>query len=328
MADIRLRLGKDVLVLGTSIANRFCIDDAERDTALTLLVEPEVIEDAYALEALCGVQCAVAPTAQMTPARLAHTGLEGQAEVLARQAMEVVEAASYQHVLVEIGPCGLPLDVSSKASLIESRDQYASAARLFEGFAPDAFFLNGFSRIADLKCALMGIAKASDTPVTASVDADASGVLVARRAHGVSVGESIEEAAQAAAELGAIAFGFCTDAAPADALLLSARLSQASGLPKLVQLLVREEGGALAAPYADADAIVDAACALRASGVQFLRACGAAPASYAGAIVAATEATEVVASDIVSPSAISADQDIDELAARLRQRVGDALGER
>lgn len=326
MADIRLRLGKDVLVLGTSIANRLCIDDAERDTALTLLVEPEVIEDAYALEALCGVQCAVAPTAQMTPARLAHTGLEGQAEVLARQAMEVVEAASYQHVLVEIGPCGLPLDVSSKASLIESRDQYASAVRLFEGSAPDAFFLNGFSRIADLKCALMGVAKASDTPVIASVDADANGVLVARRAHGVSVGEDVEEAAQAAAELGAIAFGFCTDAAPADALLLSARLSQASGLPKLVQLLVREEGGALAAPYADA--IVDAACALRASGVQFLRACGAAPASYAGAIVAATEATEVVASDIVSPSAISADQNIDELAARLRQRVGDALGER
>ena len=80
-------------------------------------------------------------------------------------------------MLVEIGPCGLPLDPSSKASLNENRDQYARAARACEGMQLDAFFLNGFTNPSDLKCALMGVRQVSGLPVFASVDVAADGML-------------------------------------------------------------------------------------------------------------------------------------------------------
>ncbi len=329
MADIQLRLGKDMLVLTTSAYHQLEQQgaDAERDTSLTLLVEPEVIEDIYKLEALCGVQCAVAPTAQMTPARLAHTGLEAQEEVLVRQAMEVAAAGSFQHVLVEIGPCGLPLDASSKASLLENRDQYARAAKLFANFEFDAFFLNGFSRIADLKCALMGVAKVSDVPVIASVDVNAEGMLASFQRFGICVDETIEEAAHVAVDLGAMAFGFCTDAAGEDAAALADRIVRTTSLPVMAQLFVHNAGeGACAAPYEDADAIVEAAELLRASGVQFLRACGSAPAAYAGALVAATEALDVVTAPSSLKAAEEVEQDLDALADRLKRRVNESLG--
>lgn len=327
MADISLRLGKDVLVLTTSIAHRLEVQgsDAERDTAFTLLIEPEVIEDIYTLEAQCGVQCAVAPTAQLTPARLAHTGMEATPQALAAQALAVVGEADYQHVLVEVGPCGLPLDVASKASLTENRDQYAAMGRLFAGGEFDAFFLNGFSRVADLKCALMGIAKVSDAPVFASVDVDAQGTLTSFAERGVSVGEALEEAAQVAVEYGAAAFGFCTDGAAAEAARLVERVSAATNLPKMVQLFVHAEDDACEAPYGDVDDMVEAAEGLRARGVQFLRACGYAPSSYAGALVAMTEATDVVEAPVDPEATFDPDQDMDALTARLRQRVNDSL---
>ena len=49
-----------------------------------------------------------------------------------------MESLKPQHVLAEVGPCGLPLDGSSAASLNENRSQYARAARAFEGAALDA----------------------------------------------------------------------------------------------------------------------------------------------------------------------------------------------
>ena len=107
--------------------------------------------------------------------RLLRVGLHGDdvlladAQQLAHAAITAAQGVKPQHLLAEIGPCGLPLDASSKASLNENRAQYANAARAFADEEIDAFFLNGFSSIADLKCALMGLAQVSDRPVFASV---------------------------------------------------------------------------------------------------------------------------------------------------------------
>ncbi len=168
-----------MLVLSTPVApqlERIGIDSA-RDNELTLLLEPEVMGEIYALESAAGAQCVVADTAFMTPARLAHAGMKGSADKLADSALRVATEHTPQHVLVEIGPCGLPLDASSKASLNENRDQYARAAATFAPFEPlfDAFFLNGFTSCSDLKCALMGMRKVTDKPILASVDVAPAG---------------------------------------------------------------------------------------------------------------------------------------------------------
>lgn len=109
-------------------------------------------------------QCMVTPVADFTPARLVAVGAEGKGEALAEAALAVMAEFKPQHTLVEIAPCGLPLDPDSKASLVENRDQYARAAQFFDGRTFDAFFLNGFTTADDLKCALMGLRKVTDAP--------------------------------------------------------------------------------------------------------------------------------------------------------------------
>lgn len=287
MADIALRFHKDMLVLSAPVEaalGRLGVDAAD-DLEFTLLFEPDTVEEAYRLEAMGGAQCLVAATASLTPARLAHVRMEGQGPQLARAALDALAPFKPQHVLAELAPCGLPLDPSAKASLMEHRDQYARAAHWFDGLAFDGFFLNGFGDCTSLKCALMGLAKASDAPVMASVDVDGAGMLA-----GSASGETLEDAVRTAEELGAAVVGFRTAAGPDEAVKLCARACAAGTLelPVLAQMTV-EPGGA----YANPDALADAALALRGAGAQFLRAAGQATASCTGALVAATLGLDV-----------------------------------
>lgn len=171
MPDIQLRFQKDMLVLSSPLDALLARQgiDASLDRQYLNVMEPEPLSDAFKLELAAGAQCLVTTTEDITQARLAHLSMDSNPERLAHAALNVANEVRPQHTLVEIGPCGLPLDAASKASLNENRSQYANAARLFEGGSFDAFFLNGFTRIADLKCALMGVAQVSDKPVFASV---------------------------------------------------------------------------------------------------------------------------------------------------------------
>lgn len=171
MPDIQLRFHNDMLVLSAPIDATLARQgvDAVRDREYLNLMEPDVMQDALKLELVAGAQCLVTTTEDITRARLAHVRMDGDASKLADAALALSNALKPQHVLAEIGPCGLPLDASSKSSLNENRSQYADAARAFNDGVFDAFFLNGFTSIADLKCALMGLAQVSSKPVFASV---------------------------------------------------------------------------------------------------------------------------------------------------------------
>ena len=171
MPDIELRLGHDMLVLSAPIDATLARQgiDAALDRQYLNLMEPDAVSDALRLEVLAGAQCLVTTTEDITRARLAHVRMEGDASRLAQAALRAATEAKPQHLLAEIGPCGLPLDASSRASLNENRAQYADAARAFEGGQFDAFFLNGFTSIDDLKCALMGVAQVSGKPIMAAV---------------------------------------------------------------------------------------------------------------------------------------------------------------
>lgn len=351
MADIQLRFNKDVLVLSEPVMAGLKRQglNVQRDGELTLLLEPEVFEEAYRLDALTGVQCMVTPTAAITPARLARCGMEKRASELAQTALRVVRSQNPQHLLVEIGPCGLPLDAASKASLNENCDQYKRAAKLFEdgrNAAPgadvesagfDAFFLNGFKRVADLKCALIGIRKVSDAPIIASVDVDEDGFM--------KNGEPVAAAVQTMEEYGAQVAGFCTQAPIENAVQIVDDVRSAAILPILVQLSVQPrrleqdlevlglanydigiEETVTDGPYADAESMVDAAEALRAAGVQFMRAAGDATPAYTGALVAATEDLDVVLpEDMRVETRTERNESLDDIAARLREKVNSAV---
>lgn len=339
MADIQLRFHKDMLVLSAPIRTaleRLGIDTVH-DAELTLLLEPEIYDELYRLESMAGAQCVVTDTSSITPARLAHARMETRAEELAQRAVEVARAYDPQHVLIEVGPCGLPLDPFSKASLNESRLQYTNAARLFrddlETGRADAFFLNGFSKCADLKCALMGIRKVSDAPILASVEtAPLSERVVEGSAFMLSGGwESLDDAVEVMNEYGAQVVGFSTDAPPAIAMTMAAQAGTRTAFPMLVQLDVHamdpDQGDpTVENPYFEPDTMVPVAEGLRGAGVQFLRAVGAATPAYTGALVAATEGDDVLVDQEIDIISFTEDTDMDALAERLRARVDAALG--
>lgn len=326
MPDISLRFHKDMLVLSSSVESAFerLGVDVRRDLEMTMLLEPETLEDVHKLEAMAGAQCVVAATATLTPARLAHAGMEGAVADLAHIALAAVRAQKPQHVLAELAPCGLPLDASSKASLRENRDQYARFARLFANEEMDAFLLNGFGTCADLKCALMGVRTASDAPAFAVVSVAADGTLAESRGR-----ETLEEAVAVMEELGASVAGFATTAGQDDACALAGRAARATSLPLLVQLDVirrdaRQQGPTAENPYHCADSMMAAADALRREGVQFLRASRAATPAYTGALVAAT-----IGSDVrlpAKPSSPSSASQVSSEASKQALGFSPALG--
>lgn len=351
MPDIALRFDKDMLVVSAPVSAALARQgvDVDRDLELMTVLEPDSIQEAMRLESMAGAQCLVTTTAGITPARMAQVGMEDRAQDVARASLEVLRPLKPQHVLVEIGPCGLPLDASSKASLNENRDQYARAARLFAGEQFDAFFLNGFTTASDLLCALMGVRQVSDMPAFASVDVLADGTLASGRG-------TLEEACSIMGEYGASVAGFSTACGIEDACALVKRAEATCDLPVLVQLSVFEhkpkQGGPTDAnPYYCPDTVVDAAVRLRASGVQFLRATGAATPAYTGALAATTAGLDVAAcrtagvpaadASVVaeSPSsddgrsegksqvASAADEQMSALADALREKVAAAFSE-
>ena len=351
MPDIALRFDKDMLVISAPVSAALARQgvDVDRDLELMTVLEPDSIQEAMRLESMAGAQCLATSTAGITPARMAQVGMEDRAHDVARASLEVLRPLKPQHVLVEIGSCDLPLDASSKASLNENRDQYARAARLFAGEQFDAFFLNGFTTASDLLCALMGVRQVSDMPAFASVDVFADGTLASGRG-------TLEEACAIMGEYGASVAGFSTASGIEDACALAKRAESACDLPILVQLAVAEhkpkQGGPTDAnPYYCPDAVVDAAVRLRASGVQFLRATGAATPAYTGALAATTAGLDVAAcrtagvpvadAPVVaeSPSsgggrgegksqvASAADEQMSALADALREKVAAAFNE-
>lgn len=294
MPDIALRFHKDMLVLSPPVEPVLSRQgfDLEQGLEFASLIEPESIRDALRLSVLAGVQCVVTNTSGITEARLAHRGMEDRAAELLDAALDAARQTSPQHIFVEVGPCGLPLDASSKHSLNEHRGQYARVARLCADRELDAIFLNGFRNPVDLKCALMGVRQASDGPVFASVDVDADGMLADGR-------HSLEDALGVMLDCGASVVGFATRAPLEQAALFVRRACGAGELPVLAQLVVTKDdpkqGRPTAGnPYYCPDVLVDASVRLCAEGAQFLRASGAATPAYAGAMAIASEGLDVV----------------------------------
>lgn len=288
MADIALRFHKDMLVLSGAVDAALAARGFEDVQELEILLanEPETVLEPLRLELLAGAQCLVLPTAGITRARLAHARAEESAPQVASAALEIAAELAPQHVLAEIGPTGLPLDPSREASLEANRAQYAGAASLFAAERLDAFFLNGFTNIDDVRCAIQGVREASDVLVFAGVVVGEAGNLLGRN-------DSIERAASVMAEEGASVAGIQTAAAPATVAALVKRMAGACDLPILVQfdvaeVLARAPFAADDKPYWCADMLLPAVDAVRAAGAQFVRACGNATVAYTGALAAAT----------------------------------------
>lgn len=269
--DIALRFNKEMLVLSGSVEAglaRLGVD-TENDLPIANVLEPETIKDAIAPFVMAGAQCLIANTKDMLQARLAHNNLDSRIEQLASAALKIANSCKPQHVIVELGNCGLPLDDESRFSLNEFKNQYVNSGRTFASLSStkagsfDAFLLSDLENTSQIKCALMGIRQVSDKPIFVSVSVDKNGKLNDK--------EDIYDYAQVLVEYGATIAGIRTDENPDVAEVLCKRLRAGCNLPILMDFKVNDNKES---NYYNPDTMKNACLVANKAGAQFLRASG------------------------------------------------------
>lgn len=295
MPDIQMRFNKDMLVLSTPLEYQLAAQGFEgvSDREYVVMNEPELIEEAFKFEKTLGVPVFVSPTEGITQARLAHARFEGQGAEMARIAYEAGAQFSPQHYVAAIGPTGLPLDPTSATSLKQSKVQYHDAVLQLVEYPFDALYFSGFENLHDAQCALMGARAVYDGPVFMSLVPQAGGLF--------PCGRTLSEAVQMCDEYGASVIGIVSSAPAAMLYSFAKDMAKATSKPLLVDIKVNEVNKRQfepteANPYPTADTLVDVALGLRARGIEFLRASGAATPAYTGALLATVTGMDVAVS--------------------------------
>lgn len=163
MADLDFRLNRDVLTIAESARCALLSAglDLDADGALTLNIEPEVVQDAIIADINTGAQCVVTNVIDFCPSALRKMNALKEAEHLSNISIEMTQNMRVQHPLVRVFPSKLPLDYNNKNSLNEHCDEYKFIAKLFAGKPVDGYLLHGFTNETELKCALVGLRKVS-----------------------------------------------------------------------------------------------------------------------------------------------------------------------
>lgn len=264
--DLSLRINKEMLVLSGTIAEGLArLDmDVDHDLSIANILEPETIKTAIEPYVMAGAQCLVANTSGILQSLLAHENIDERMFDIAKAAIDIARGCKPQHIIVELGNCGLPLDSDSKYSLNEFKNQYVSAGRIFDeigGF--DAFMLSGLNNLTEIKCALMGLKQVSDKPIIVDAKVDADGKL--------NNSEDIYDYANTIVEFGATIAGITVNDEIDIAQKLCKRLRAGCDLPILLDIFVGQSRDGY---YYNPDICKDVCVAANFAGAQFLRASG------------------------------------------------------
>ena len=275
--DIALRFNKDMLVLNSPVEAELLSQGVNTKTDLEIIniLEPDTLKAIYDKYVAAGAHCMVANTKGCLKAKLAMQNLDDRLDDIAEASLKVVNSVKPQHVIVEFGSCGLPLDIESKNSLIEIKDQYVYSARIFEKNKNkfDAYLLSGMHRTEEMKCALMGLRQVSDKPIFITAKFDDDGML--------NEHENIYDYANVVSEYGATIVGLETSH---NMHKLTKRLRASVELPILLDIDITEE---------PPDDMLDVSMQANKDGAQFLRATGNCRVAHTAVLSASTSKLEV-----------------------------------
>ena len=179
MPDIAQRLGRDMLVIegamGTMLAQAQFVSERSAPE-LANIVEPDLVTQIHRYYAFAGADCAVSNTFGATAPNLAKYGLAKQIEAINRAGMKLARRGGAPHILADIGPCGLMLAPLGNATFDEVYDAFNEQIIILAQEKPDAFLLETFTDIAELRVAVLACKeRAPDIPVLASISCNADG---------------------------------------------------------------------------------------------------------------------------------------------------------
>lgn len=300
MADIELRLGKDVLTvqgaMGTMLEAQGFGPAGETCYPFLNLEEPETVEQLHRAYLAAGADCAVTNTFLATSSRLARFGLEGCAAQINEAGVRIARGVGFQHVLASVGPCGVEVERGSgraalagapvgpaEAGYGAALEQYAEQVAALASAGPDAILLETFTSLDDALAALDAARRSCGLPVIACM------------AFAGRPGEGPAEAARALAEAGAAAVG-CNCMGVAETLAAVAAMRAAADVPIVARpsagTPVRAASGRLVWPVGP-DGFYDAATRLLAAGASVIGSCCGSTPACTGAVFAAVGGARV-----------------------------------
>jgi len=169
MPDIQMRFGKDILVLEGAMGTMLQRAGMEPGTCPEFLnvVEPDMISQIHTSYHMAGSDCATSNTFGGSRTKLAEFDLEDQLEEINRAGVRLARSGGAPHILADIGPTGLVMEPLGTVAFEEVFDIFAEQARALASESPDAFLLETFTDIAELRVAVLACKSVSDLPVIA-----------------------------------------------------------------------------------------------------------------------------------------------------------------
>jgi len=179
MSDIIMRLGRDMLVLegamGTML-HREGFGHVGVAPEMLNLLEPDVVTSIHRNYVLAGADCSISNTFGASAPKLAEHGSAHQLVEINRAGMKCARAGGAFHILADMGPTGLMMEPLGEATFDEIYDAFAQQAEALSLENPDAFLLETFTDIAELRAAVLACKEvASEIPVIASITCNAEG---------------------------------------------------------------------------------------------------------------------------------------------------------
>ncbi len=282
MPDVMMRLGTTMLVLDGAMGTMLQRAGMAPGTCPELLnvTEPETIAQVLDYYRMAGSDCTITNTFGGSAPKLAEFGLADRVEELNRAAVRLAKHHGAPHVLADMGPTGLVMQPLGPATFREVFAAFAEQARALAAETPDAIFLETFTDIAEVRCAVLAIKSVCDLPVFASVTFGLAGRMDLS-------GTDPETAAIILEAAGADAVGLNCGLGPEQMLPLAARMVRATTLPVIVQpnagLPRLDDDGNTVFP-GTSDEMGAFAAAARAVGVAAIGSCCGSSPSFTGAI--------------------------------------------
>ena len=184
MADIELRIEKQVVVVQGAMGTMLMEMGFEGCLPFLNLTEPETVEDLHRRYREAGADCAVTNTFLATPHRLADYGLAEHAAQINTVGVRLARRAGFSHVLGSIGPCGIEVEAGSglaalKGSSAEDAlvaagetpgyaaavEQYAAAAAALAPGQPDGLRIASVVDLDDALAAVEGARRSTSLPL-------------------------------------------------------------------------------------------------------------------------------------------------------------------
>ena len=239
-----MRLGRDMLVvegaMGTMLQQAGLSTESIAPEYISL-IEPETIKNIHRFYAFAGADCAISNTFGASEFKLAEYNLEDQLEQINRTGVKLARAGGAPHILADIGPSGLALEPIGEATLNDVFDAFERQAKALAMENPDAFLLETFTDIAEIRMAIFACKKvAPKIPVIASITCNDAGRMELSGTDPATAAIILEAA-------GADAVGLNCGLGPEQMLPLIESMTQATRLPVVVQPnaglpIVDEEG--------------------------------------------------------------------------------------